>query len=45
MRSSTLDYARPNKAIDRVVLLYDGFNSYLLVVDEALRYAWVFLTK
>ncbi len=45
MRSSTLDYACPNKAIDRVVLSYDDFNSYLLVVDEASRYAWVFLTK
>ncbi len=45
MRSSTLDYARPNKAIDWMVLSYDGFNSYLLVLDEALRYAWVFLTK
>ena len=28
----------------RVVWLYDGFTSYLLVVDEASRYAWVFLT-
>jgi hypothetical protein len=31
--------------IDWVVLSYDNFNLYLLVVDEALRYVWVFLTK
>jgi hypothetical protein len=45
MRSSTSDYVRPNKATDWVVLSYDGFNSYLLIIDEALRYAWVFLAK
>ena len=45
MRSSTSDYARPNKATDRLVLSYDGFNSYLLIIDEVLHYAWVFLTK
>ncbi len=45
MRSSTSDYAHPNKATDLVVLSYDGFNSYLLIIDEASRYAWVFLTK
>jgi hypothetical protein len=44
-RSSTSDYAGPNKATDRVVLSYDGFNSYLLIINEALHYAWVFLTK
>ncbi len=44
MRASTSDYSRPNKTIDRVVLSYDGFSSYLLIIDEASRYAWVFLT-
>jgi hypothetical protein len=45
MRSSTSDYPRPNKAIDRVVNSYDGFSSYFLIIDEALQYAWVFFTK
>jgi hypothetical protein len=44
MRASTSTYGRPNKAEDRVVLSHDSFSSYLLVVDEASRYAWVFLT-
>ena len=45
MRSSTSDYTRPNKSTDRVVSSYDGYTSYLLVIDEASRCAWVFLTK
>jgi hypothetical protein len=45
MRTSTSDFKRPNKAQDRVVLSYDGFLSYLLIVDEASRHVWVFLTK
>ena len=45
MRSSTSDYTRPNRSTDRVVSSYDGYSSYLLVIDEASRCAWVFLTK
>ena len=45
MRASTSDYSRPNKQIDRVVASWDGYSSYLLVVDEASRHIWVFLTK
>ncbi len=45
MRSSTSDYARPNKSTDRVVSSYDGYTLYLLIIDEASRMAWVFLTK
>jgi hypothetical protein len=45
MCSSTSDYTRPNKSTDRVVSSYDGYSSYLLVIDEASRCAWVFLTK
>ncbi len=45
MRASTSNYAKPNKKDDRVVLSYDGFSSYLLIIDEALRYVWVFLTN
>ena len=44
MRSSTSDYSRPQKGKDWVVRPYDGFTSYLLITDEALRYVWIFLT-
>ena len=30
---------------NRVVASYDGFSSYLLIVNEATRFIWVFLTK
>ena len=36
MRASTSDYSRRDKTRDRVVFSYDGFSSYLLIVDEAL---------
>ena len=45
MRSSTSDYTCPNKSTDQVVSSYDGYSSYLLVIDEVSRCAWVFLTK
>ena len=45
MRASTTDYSRPNKSTDRVAQSYDGYTSYLLIIDEASRFAWVFLTK
>jgi hypothetical protein len=45
MQASSLDYQRPSKATDRVIASWDGYSSYLLVVDEASRYIWVFLTK
>jgi hypothetical protein len=45
MQASSLDYSRPNKKHDRVIDSWDGYSSYLLVVDEASRYIWVFLTK
>ncbi len=45
MRASSSDYTKPNKTLDRVVDSWDGFSSYLLIVDEASRYIWVFLTK
>jgi hypothetical protein len=44
MCASSLEYSHPQKGKDRVVCLYDGFTSYLLIVDEATRYIWVFLT-
>ena len=45
MRASTSNFSKPNKKDDRVVLSYDGFSSYLLIVDEATHFIWVFLTK
>jgi hypothetical protein len=44
MRASASDYSRPDKTKDCVVHSYDGFSSYLLVIDEASRYVWIFLT-
>jgi hypothetical protein len=43
MRASTSDYTRRDKSKDRAVFSYDGFLSYLLIVDEASCYVWVFL--
>ena len=45
MRASCSDYRKPNPKTDRVVQSWDGYSSYLLVVDEASRFMWVFLTK
>jgi hypothetical protein len=45
MRASASDFSRPNKKTDRVVTSCDGFSSYLLIVDEATCFIWVFLTK
>ncbi len=45
MRASPSNYAQPNKATDRVVYSWDGYYSYLLVVNEATQFIWVFLTK
>ena len=41
LRPSSTDLSHPHKAHDRVVYSYDGYTSYLLIVDEASR---VFLT-
>lgn len=45
IRSSTSDFTRPDPKRDRVVTSFDGFNTYLLIVDEASRYVWVLLGK
>ncbi len=44
MRASASDYSWPNKSKDRVVQSFDGYSSYLLIVDEASRFVWIFLT-
>jgi len=43
MRASTSNFTTPTKKDDRVVLSYNGFSSYLRIVDEASRFIWVFL--
>ena len=44
MHSSTSDYSCPQKGKDRVVRSYNGFTSYLLIINKTSRYVWVFLT-
>jgi hypothetical protein len=45
MCASASDFGKRSKTTDRVVFSYDGYSSYLLVVNEASRYIWVFLTS
>jgi len=45
MRASTSNFSRPNMKTGCVVTSYDGFSLYLLIVDEASHFIWVFLTK
>jgi hypothetical protein len=43
--ASTSDYKQPNKQTDRVVLSYEGYSAYLIIVDGTSRRLWVFLTQ
>ena len=45
LRSSKSDYSRPDKKSDRVIESFDGFTSYLAIVDEHSRFTWTFLCK
>jgi hypothetical protein len=45
IRASSVDYSRPNITSDRVVDSYDGYSSYLLIVDDKSAMSWIFLTK
>jgi hypothetical protein len=45
MRASSSDFSKTSRSKDRVVYSYDGYTSYLLIVDEASRYIWVFPTS
>ena len=45
IRSSTDDYQKPDAERDRVVKSFDGFNSYLDIVDDHARYTWIFLCR
>jgi hypothetical protein len=43
LRASTSDFSRPDKDRDRVVTSFDGYNAYLIIVDEYTKYVWVYL--
>ena len=45
LRALLSDYTQPLTKTDRVVASFDGFEAYFLIVDEATRHVWVFLTK
>jgi hypothetical protein len=43
--ASSDNYRCPSTRSDRIINSYDGYNSYLLIVDNKLSMTWVFLTK
>ncbi len=45
IRASSVDYRHPNITSDRVVYSYDGYSSYLLIVDDKSSMSWILLTK
>jgi hypothetical protein len=45
IRASTSDYCHPCLGVDRVVKCFKGFTAYLIIIDEASQYVWVFLRK
>ena len=45
MRASTSDYSTPNLETDRVVESFDGCVAYLIIVDKASKFVWIFLRK
>jgi hypothetical protein len=45
IRASNNDFSKPNMKKDPVVESFDGYNSYLLIVDEVSKHSWIFLTK
>lgn len=43
LRASSKHFNKPNIKDDRIVQSFDGFNSHLVIVDEASSMTWVFL--
>ena len=43
MQASTDDYSRPDKGKDRIIRSYDGYSSYILIVEKIPPYVWIFL--
>ena len=42
LRALTSNYSRPNTK-ECIIEYFDGFSSYLLIIDEVSHYVWVFL--
>jgi hypothetical protein len=45
IHASSNNYQRPNTQSDCVIDSYDGYSSYLLIVDDKSAMTWIFLTK
>jgi hypothetical protein len=45
IRALTSNFSQLAKKNDGVVLSCDRFSLYLLIIDKASQYAWVFLAK
>ena len=45
MCASLPEYFTLNVATYHAVALFDGFVAYLLIIDEASQYMWVFMHK
>lgn len=45
LRASASDYTQPSTKTDRVLASFNGFNAYLLIVNEATCHVWGFLIK
>ncbi len=45
IRASSDNYQRPNPHSDPVVDSYDGYSSYLLIMDNKLSMTWIFPTR
>jgi hypothetical protein len=45
IRASSDNYQRPNSCSDCVVDSYNGYSSYLLIVDDKSSMTWIFLTR
>ena len=43
MRASTAEYGPRSTEEDRVITSFDGFEAYLIAIDECSRHGWVFL--
>jgi hypothetical protein len=44
MWASADNYRQPNKSTNHIVMSYDGYCTYLLIIDGTTRRSWMFLT-
>jgi transposase InsO family protein len=45
IRASMSDYCHPCLGVDWVVKCFERFTAYLIIIDKASQYVWVFLRK